>query len=117
MSDTTFYLRSSFVTTSRESIPRELRCALVEIQSKTALVTSKSAEGPTLLSAHAMSDTTFYLRSRFVTTSRESIPRELRCALVEIQSKTALVTSKSAEGPTLLSAHASERIRENFYLK
>ncbi|KAL2719426.1 hypothetical protein V1478_010888 [Vespula squamosa] len=48
-----------------------------------------------------MSDTTFYLRSRFVTTSRESIPRELRSALVEIQSKTALVTSKSAEDPTL----------------
>ncbi|KAL2722624.1 hypothetical protein V1478_009487 [Vespula squamosa] len=124
MSDTTFYLRSLFLITSMKSIPRELRCVLVGSQSKTALVILKVVKGPTLLSARAsegkiekMSDTTFYLRSLFLITSRKRIPRELRCVLVGSQSKTALVILKVVKGPTLLSARASEGVPRNSNLK
>ncbi|KAL2730956.1 hypothetical protein V1478_005369 [Vespula squamosa] len=120
-SDTAFYLHPLFPPTCKERIPWELRCALVEIQSKTALVTTKSIKGPTLLSARACeglrkiertSDTAFYLHPLFPPTCKERIPWELRCALVEIQSKTALVTTKSIKGPTLLSARACEGLRK-----
>ncbi|KAL2725253.1 hypothetical protein V1478_007926 [Vespula squamosa] len=101
MSDITLYLHSLFVTTRKERILWELRCALVEIQSKTAVKIER------------MSDTAFYLHSLFVTTRKERIPWELRCALVEIQSKTAVVTTKSIKGPTLFSARASEGLSRN----
>ncbi|KAL2715282.1 hypothetical protein V1478_014980 [Vespula squamosa] len=117
MSDITLYLRPLFVTTCKERVPWVLRCALVGIRNTTALVTSKAVKGPTLLSAQKMSGTAFYLRSRFVTTCKECVLFELRCALVGIRSTTALVTSKAVKGPTLLSARASEGIRKNFYLK
>ncbi|KAL2729011.1 hypothetical protein V1478_006643 [Vespula squamosa] len=90
MSDIILYLRSLFVITRKERIPWELRCALIGIQNKTELVTTKSVKGPTLLSRATadcrMSDIILYLHSFFVITCKERIPWELRCALIGIQS-------------------------------
>ncbi|KAL2722696.1 hypothetical protein V1478_009559 [Vespula squamosa] len=61
MSNITFYLRSLYVITTRESVPWQLRCALLGSQTKTEL----NIEG--------MSNITFYLRSFFVITTRERI--------------------------------------------
>ncbi|KAL2715106.1 hypothetical protein V1478_014804 [Vespula squamosa] len=134
MSDTTFYLPSPFFTTSRESIPRELRCALVEIQSKTAPVTSKSAKvtlhsicvpASLLLPEKAsrgssdvhsskskkierMSDTTFYWRSRFAITSRNASRGSCDVHSSKVNAKLCQKSTKSFEGPNLLSSRARE---------
>ncbi|KAL2740679.1 hypothetical protein V1478_000820 [Vespula squamosa] len=50
MSDKILYLRSAFLPTTAELILRELRCAYLEIQNKTEIITAKSIRGPTLFS-------------------------------------------------------------------
>ncbi|KAL2720916.1 hypothetical protein V1478_009962 [Vespula squamosa] len=84
MNDITFYLRSLFIITCKERIPCELRCVLVESQSKTE---------PNI---ERMNDITFYLCSFFVITCKERIPCELRYVLLGSQSKTEPVIVKVA---------------------
>ncbi|KAF7379616.1 hypothetical protein HZH68_016564 [Vespula germanica] len=82
MSNIIMFFHYLFFITCGESVLRELRCALVEIQSKTGPVTVKVNQLP-----------------HFVAVTSECVLRELRCALVEIQSKTGPVTVKVNQLP------------------
>ncbi|KAL2729946.1 hypothetical protein V1477_015757 [Vespula maculifrons] len=99
MSDIIIYLHYLFSITCGECLLIDLRCVLIEIQSKTELVTV----GPLILSSRnieRMSDIIIYLHYLFSITCGECLLRDLRCVLIEIQSKTELVTV----GPLILSS-------------
>ncbi|KAL2744823.1 hypothetical protein V1477_007365 [Vespula maculifrons] len=107
MSDIIIYLHYLFSITCGECLLRELRCALVEIQSKTEPVTV----GKLILSSRnmeRMSDIIIYLHYLFSITCGECLLRELRCVLVEIQSKTEPVTV----GKLILSSRNIERMSD-----
>ncbi|KAL2744824.1 hypothetical protein V1477_007366 [Vespula maculifrons] len=108
MSDIIIYLHYLFSITCGECLLRDLRCVLVEIRSKTEPVTV----GKLILSSRnieRMSDIIIYLHYLFSITCGECLLKDLRCVLVEIQSKTEPVTVSSL----ILSSRNIERTSDN----
>ncbi|KAL2736903.1 hypothetical protein V1478_002282 [Vespula squamosa] len=104
---TTLYLRSLFVSIGKECISWELRCALVESQTKTKLVTVNVDQMTACVvgacKIEKISHTTFYLRPLFVTNCRNGIPRKFLSPLLENQLKVDQSfnydTATSSQGP------------------
>ncbi|KAL2736368.1 hypothetical protein V1477_012877 [Vespula maculifrons] len=104
MSDIIIYLHYLFFITCGECLLRDLRCVLVEIQSKTEPVTVDKLILSSRVNIERMSDIIIYLHYLFSITCGECLLRDLRYVLVEIQSKTEPVTV----GKLILSSRVAE---------